>query len=162
MQRTQVSQFLESLSQLPKAWNDFWFSAIPPERTTRVRQVFAVPSAILFAMSVAWVPQWLSADGWFGLDAGYYLIGDGRPDTGSQYRWSILYLLTSSSVAAAVCVAGLAASGLMFFGIGGRAAPLLAWICLLMIHHRAPWLTLPAEVLGLAGLLYLAIAPGNW
>jgi hypothetical protein len=113
-------------------------------------------------MSVAWVPQWLSADGWFGLDAGYYLIGDGRPDTGSQYRWSILYLLTNSSAAAAVCVAGFAASVLLFFGIGGRVTPLAAWVCLLMIYHRAPWLMLSAEVLALAGLLYLAIAPGSW
>jgi hypothetical protein len=46
-------------------------------------------------------------------------------------------------------------------GVGTRLALLIAWICLLMIHHRAPWLTMPGEFLLIAGLFYCIIDPGR-
>jgi hypothetical protein len=48
----------------------------------------------------------------------------------------------------------------MVIGYGGRAVVLLVWGCAVMIHQRSPWLTLPAETLQIAALLYLAIEPG--
>jgi hypothetical protein len=127
----------------------------------RVRQFFALTIAFQFVSYLFWVPQWLSGDGWLGSQAGRYLIGQGMPDTGSQYRWSILYLLTSPLAGQAVCVIGFLASVLMFLGIGHRIAPILAWVCMMMVHHRAPWLTMPSEILMSAGLFYLAIEPGE-
>jgi hypothetical protein len=126
----------------------------------RVRQLFALAIALQFVFYLFWVPQWLSGDGWLGSQAGRYLIGQGMPDTGSQYRWSILYWLTSPLAGQAVCVIGFLASVLMFLGIGHRGAPILAWVCMMMVHHRAPWLTMPSEVLMSAGLFYLALEPG--
>jgi hypothetical protein len=126
----------------------------------RVRQLFALVIAFQFVFYLFWVPQWLSGDGWLGSQAGRYLIGQGMPDTGSQYRWSILYWLTSPLAGQAVCVIGFLASVLMFLGIGHRGAPILAWVCMMMVHHRAPWLTMPSEVLMSAGLFYLAMEPG--
>jgi hypothetical protein len=126
-----------------------------------VRQLFALSIAFQFVSYLLWVPQWLSGDGWLGSQAGRYLIGQGMPDTGSQYRWSILYFLTSPLAGQAVCVIGFLASVLMFLGLGHRIAPILAWACMTMVHHRAPWLTMPSEILMSAGLFYLAIEPGG-
>jgi hypothetical protein len=160
VERTELASFAHGLRQLPGTWNEFWFSPVTLGTMDRVRQLFALAIAFQFVFYLFWVPQWLSGDGWLGSQAGRYLIGQGMPDTGSQYRWSILYWLTSPLAGQAVCVIGFLASVLMFLGIGHRGAPILAWVCMMMVHHRAPWLTMPSEVLMSAGLFYLAIEPG--
>ncbi|MFN7629074.1 MAG: hypothetical protein ACK5PZ_19785, partial [Pirellula sp.] len=100
-------------------------------------------------------------DGWFDLETGRYFIGDGLSETGSVYRWSLLFPFPSPWFAFFVVVVGGLASIATMLGIGGRLSPLLAWACLLTIHHRAPWLTTPAEMLLAAGLIYLVIDPGR-
>lgn len=160
MERTEPASFAHGLKQLPETWNEFWFSPVTLGTMDRVRQLFGLTIAFQFVFYLFWVPQWLSGDGWLGSQAGRYLIGQGMPDTGSQYRWSILYWLTSPLAGQAVCVIGFLASVLMFLGIGHRGAPILAWVCMMMVHHRAPWLTMPSEVLMSAGLFYLALEPG--
>lgn len=160
MERTEPASFAHGLKQLPETWNEFWFSPVTLGTMDRVRQLFGLTIAFQFVSYLFWVPQWLSGDGWLGSQAGRYLIGQGMPDTGSQYRWSILYWLTSPMAGQAVCVIGFLASVLMFLGIGHRGAPILAWACMMMVHHRAPWLTMPSEVLMSAALFYLAIEPG--
>ena len=160
MERTELASFTHGLEQLPETWNEFWFSSVTLGTMDRVRQLFALVIAFQFVFYLFWVPQWLSGDGWLGSQAGRYLIGQGMPDTGSQYRWSILYWLTSPLAGQAVCVIGFLASVLMFLGIGHRSAPILAWACMMMVHHRAPWLTMPSELLMSAALFYLAIEPG--
>jgi hypothetical protein len=160
VERTELASFTHGLKQLPETWNEFWFSSVTLGTMDRVRQLFALVIAFQFVFYLFWVPQWLSGDGWLGSQAGRYLIGQGMPDTGSQYRWSILYWLTSPLAGQAVCVIGFLASVLMFLGIGHRSAPILAWACMMMVHHRAPWLTMPSELLMSAALFYLAIEPG--
>jgi len=160
VERTEPASFAHGLKQLPETWNEFWFSPVTLGTMDRVRQLFGLTIAFQFVSYLFWVPQWLSGDGWLGSQAGRYLIGQGMPDTGSQYRWSILYWLTSPLAGQAVCVIGFLASVLMFLGIGHRGAPILAWVCMMMVHHRAPWLTMPSEVLMSAALFYLAIEPG--
>jgi hypothetical protein len=160
VERTEPASFAHGLKQLPETWNEFWFSSVTLGTMDRVRQLFALVIAFQFVFYLFWVPQWLSGDGWLGSQAGRYLIGQGMPDTGSQYRWSILYWLTSPMAGQAVCVIGFLASVLMFLGIGHRGAPILAWACMMMVHHRAPWLTMPSELLMSAALFYLAIEPG--
>jgi hypothetical protein len=160
VERTEPASFAHGLKQLPETWNEFWFSPVTLGTMDRVRQLFGLTIAFQFVSYLFWVPQWLSGDGWLGFQAGRYLIGQGMPDTGSQYRWSILYWLTSPMAGHAVCVIGFLASVLMFLGIGHRSAPILAWACMMMVHHRAPWLTMPSELLMSAGLFYLAIEPG--
>lgn len=161
MERTEPASFAQGLKQLPGTWNEFWFSPVSLASMSWVRQLFALSIAFQFVSYLFWVPQWLSGDGWLGSQAGRYLIGQGMPDTGSQYRWSILYFLTSPLACQAVCVIGFLASVLMFLGLGHRIAPILAWACMMMVHHRAPWLTMPSEILMSAGLFYLAIEPGG-
>ncbi len=161
MERTEPASFAQGLKQLPGTWNEFWFSPASVASMAWVRQLFALSIAFQFVSYFFWVPQWLSGDGWLGSQAGRYLIGQGMPDTGSQYRWSILYFLTSPLAGQAVCVIGFLASVLMFLGLGHRIAPILAWACMMMVHHLAPWLTMPSEILMSAGLFYLAIEPGG-
>jgi hypothetical protein len=161
VQQTEPANFVQSLKHLPETWNDFWFAPVALAAINRVRQLFAIAIALQFLSYLFWVPEWLSGDGWLGSQAGLYLIGQGMPDTGSQYRWSILYWLTSPLAGQVVCLMGLLASVLMFLGIGHRLAPVLAWGCMMMVHHRAPWLTMPSEILMSAGLLYLSIEPGQ-
>lgn len=162
MQRTFTKSLMKSLSDAPWAWMRFWFHPIPRSSVNPVRQLLSVLVGLLFLSSMFWVPDWLSAEGWLGLDAGKYFIGDGMPGTGSDYRWSVLYRWSAPWVATGICVVGLVASVLLFIGVAGRWAALGAWACLMMIHHRAPWLTLPSEVLASAALLYLAIDPGSF
>jgi hypothetical protein len=149
------------LFDAPRAWTQFWFYPIAKSSTNPVRQSIGLLAALLFLSSMFWVPDWLSADGWLGLDAGRYFIGDGMPGTGSDYRWSLLYRWSTTWVARGICIVGLLSSVLIFVGVAGRWTTLGAWGCLMMIHHRAPWLTLPSEVLTSAALLYLAIEPGT-
>jgi len=161
VQRTDGMRSTNSLRSFARLWDWFWFTPATNLSLQRVCRAFAILTAALFVVDLFWVPQWLSEDGWFGINAGRYLIGDGRPDTGSQYRWSILYLIDLPWVAYGVCIVGLLASLLLFFGLAGRWASLIAWACLMMIHQRAPWLTVPGEVLSIAGLAYLSIHPGR-
>lgn len=150
-----------SLRGLLRTWDRFWFTPATKLSLHRVCRAFAILTAILLVSDIFWVPQWLSDDGWYGINAGRYFIGDGRPDTGSQYRWSILYLLGLPWVSQGICVVGAIASVLLFFGLAGRWASLIAWACLMMIHHRAPWLSVPGEVLSIAGLAYLSLDSGR-
>ncbi|MFM8215923.1 MAG: hypothetical protein ACKN82_14955, partial [Pirellula sp.] len=161
MQRTFTKNLRKSLSDAPRAWTRFWFHPVAKSSANPVRQLLSLLVGLLSLISMFWVPEWLSADGWLGLDAGRYFIGDGMPGTGSDYRWSLLFRWSTPSVATGICVIGLVASVLMFTGVAGRWAVLGAWACLITIHHRAPWLTLPSEVLASAALLYLAIEPGS-
>jgi hypothetical protein len=89
------------------------------------------------------------------------LIGDGLPDTGSQYRWSPLFRATQPMAALAVCIVGFVASIATCLGIGARFAPFVAWLSLMTIHQRAPWLSMPGELLIAAGLFYLIIDTGR-
>ncbi|MFN5395024.1 MAG: hypothetical protein ACK5EO_14065 [Planctomycetota bacterium] len=161
MQRTAAQNWIKSLLAVPRAWTRFWFEPIDASCVNVVRQGVGVLVGLLFLWSWFWVPDWLSADGWLGIDAGRYFIGDGMPGTGSEYRWSLLYSLATPIVGRVICVLGLVAGVLMVLGIARRWAPIGAWACMMMIHHRAPWLTMPAEVLASAALLYLAIEPGT-
>ncbi len=145
---------------IPMSWNAFWFTSLERTGIARVRKAFAICLCLWFVACWFWVPQWLSQDGWLGTQAGRYLIGVDRVGTGSEYRWSILYGWATQSVAAGLCVAGMVSCILMFLGIAGRLGVLSVWVCMMMVHHRAPWLTLPAEVLASAALLYLTIDPG--
>jgi hypothetical protein len=156
-----VRDLVLSARKFPLAWDHFWFSPLSTRVVARVRIAIGVAAAFHFFMFLFWVPQWLSGDGWFNLETGRYLIGEGIPGTGSQYRWSLLFRATHPGAALAVCVVGLLTSIATATGIGSRIAPLMAWVCLITIHHRAPWLSMPGELLLAAGLLYLVIDTGR-
>jgi hypothetical protein len=153
--------FLNSLLLVPAAWDRFWFSAISTRAVSTWRVAVAIVALLHFLSFLTWVPQWLAGDGWFDLETGRYLIGEGLPDTGSQYRWSPLFALTQPAAGYAVCIVGLLASVSLVLGIGSRITPAMCWLCLLTIHHRAPWLSTPGEILLAAGLFYLILDPGR-
>ncbi len=151
----------QNLFTLPQTWDRFWFSPIESLAMGRVRAVIGSVAAIQFLIFCTWVPQWLTGDGWFNVETGLYMIGDGLPDTGSPYRWSLLFRTDQTAMAWAVCGVGLLASIATALGIGSRAAPLLAWLAILTIHNRAPLLALPGELLIAAGLLYCTLDTGR-
>lgn len=151
---------LEFYRNMARVWDAFWFSSTSNSVNTTVRMALGVVMCLQFLLHCLWVPSWLTGNGWLNESVGRYLIGQGMEGTGSEYRWSLLYLMGSSGVAWGICIAGLLASVLMVIGYGGRAVVLLVWGCAVMIHQRSPWLTLPAETLQIAALLYLAIEPG--
>jgi len=150
-----------SLQRLPVAWDAFWFTPEAASNIGITRVAIACVAILQFMTFLFWVPEWLSGDGWFDLETGRFFIGEGLPDTGSQYRWSLLFRWTTPWVATGVCIVGLLASIATALGWCARIAPLLAWACFMTIHHRAPWLTMPAEMLLAAGLIYLVIDPGR-
>lgn len=152
---------MNSIWGMPSSWNAFWFSTLERTSMARVRKAFAICLVLWFSACFFWVPQWLSQDGWLGTEAGRYLIGVDRVGTGSEYRWSILYRGATQPVATALCGAGVVSCILMFLGITGRIGVFCVWGLMMMVHHRAPWLTTSAEVLASAALLYLAIDPGT-
>jgi hypothetical protein len=156
-----AKELSQSFYHLPEAWDRFWFRAAPTRRASVFRFAVGTVAAIHFLSFFAWVPQWLCGDGWFDLETGRYLIGVGLPDTGSQYRWSPLFVATQPWAGYVVCGTGLLASIAMVLGMGTRVAPLVAWLCMLTIHHRAPWLSMPGEILLTAGLFYLLIDTGR-
>jgi len=156
-----IRELLASILSLPAAWDRFWFTPRGTGSIARVRIAIGVLAAIQFLSFLTWVPQWLSGDGWYNLETGLYMIGDGIPDMGSQYRWSFLYRAVQPGAAMTVCILGLLASIATTCGMGSRWAPLLAWGCMLTIHQRAPWLSLPGEFLIAAGLLYCGIDTGR-
>lgn len=152
---------MQSFYQLPQIWDRFWFHVAATRRASVYRVALCAIAVLHFISFLTWVPQWLSGDGWFDLETGRYLIGEGLSDTGSQYRWSPLFVATQPIAGYAVCALGMLASLAGVFGIGSRLPPLIAWVCMLTIHHRAPWLSMPGEILLTAGLFYLIIDTGR-
>lgn len=156
-----VRSFMRSMQRLPIAWDAFWFTPEAASTIGTTRVAIACIAILQFMTYLFWVPEWLSGNGWFDLETGRFFIGEGLPDTGSQYRWSLLFRWTSPWVATGVCIVGLLASIATALGWCSRLAPLLAWACFMTIHHRAPWLTMPAEMLLASGMIYLVIDPGR-
>lgn len=156
-----AKELSQSFFEFPKAFDRFWFRAAPTRRASVFRVAVCATAAIHFLSFLTWVPLWLCGDGWFDLETGRYLIGVGLADTGSQYRWSPLFVATQPAAGYVVCIFGLLASIAAVLGLGARLAPLVAWLCLLTIHHRAPWLSMPGEILLTAGLFYLLIDTGR-
>lgn len=158
--RSEMPWTLDFYRGLVQGWNAYWFTPRSSMVNGWVRIALGLVMVLQFVQHLAWVPTWLTSDGWLDESTGLYLIGDGMEGTGSDYRWSLLYRWGNSAMAWAVCLVGLLASIGMVTGIGGRWVVLLVWVCVMMIHQRAPWLTLPAENLQSAALLYLTLAPG--
>jgi len=156
-----LSDWFASAQNIPASWDRFWFEPVSTAWIARVRVAVALVAAIQFFVDSFWVPSWLAGDGWFDLETGRYFIGEGISETGSAYRWSLLFPFPSPTFALLVVAVGWIASIATLLGIGSRLSPLVAWGCLLTIHHRAPWLTTPAEMLIAAGLIYLVIDPGR-
>lgn len=140
-------------------WNGFWFTARAPIQISIVRIAIGILTWIVFWQYLMSGSDLVGSSGWFNPDAGRYLIGDGVEGTGSLFRWSPLYGM--SSLSPWVAVFGLLASLAMTLGLGARLAPLIAWLALGVFHHRAPVLTVLAEPLLLSALAYLIIEPGR-
>jgi hypothetical protein len=160
MHRSEMPWTLDFYRGLVQGWNAYWFTPRSSKINGWVRIALGMVMTVQFVLHFGWVPNWLTSDGWLDRSVGLYLIGDGMEGTGSDYRWSLLYGWGNAAVAWAICLVGLLSSLGMVVGIGGRWIVLCVWGCVMMIHQRAPWLTLPAETLQSAALLYLAIAPG--
>ena len=143
------------------AWNRFWFEPRQGSHLGTTRIVIGCMALLHFASTWFWAPQWLSAQGWFDLETGRYFIGEGLPYMGSEYRWSWLYRWSSPAAVYAACGLGTLASAATLLGIGSRVAPASAWIAMMTLHHRAPWLATPSELLLAAGLFYLIIDTGR-
>ncbi|MBM3964839.1 MAG: hypothetical protein FJ308_07185 [Planctomycetes bacterium] len=156
-----LNDWFASAKNFSSQWDQFWFASASTAWIARVRVAVAFVSVMQFLVDGFWVPSWLAGDGWFDLETGRYFIGEGISETGSAYRWSLLFPFSSSWFALLVVVVGGLASLATMLGVGAKLSPLIAWACLLTIHHRAPWLTTPAEMLLAAGLIYLVIDPGR-
>jgi hypothetical protein len=140
-------------------WQQFWFSPRTPTWISALRVAIGLLTTLQFIHYYFIAMNWFGATGWFNPDVGRYLIGDGVDDTGSIYRWSLLFAFPNwnSIVAGIGTLAGIA----MMAGMGSRASPLLAWLALAMFHHRAPFLVSVHEPLLSAMLAYLVVDPGK-
>ena len=140
-------------------WNSVWFTPKSPELISTVRIACGLIATIHFGVLLINGSEWFGLHGWFNIDAGRFLIGDGVEGTGSVYRWSILYW--SPQAVPIVAGVGLLASTAAMAGIGARVSPFLAWFCLSTFHHRSPLLTMVYEPLLVSILAYLIIDPGR-
>jgi hypothetical protein len=144
---------------LGKWWNEFWFVPVDEVSLRQTRMGVGCAACLLFLGLLFVGPKWFGDDGWFDSTAGLFLAGAGAEESGVgvEYRWSPFYSYPILIVP--IAVIGLLASAAMVIGRWGRVASLVAFVCLLFFHHRAPLLVTRSEPLLAAALFYLALVP---
>jgi hypothetical protein len=140
-------------------WSRFWFHRQAGAHIAPFRIFIAGIAMAQFAYYAFNGSAWFGPSGWFSPSTSLHYIGDSVDGTGSVYRWSLLFRYPELSNWFAWL--GLLSSVLLAMGIGSRLAPLIAWLCLGMFHHRAPFLIQLHEPLLSACLGYLIIDTGS-
>lgn len=156
-----MSKLFEACSQLSRSWNDYWFTPRDAFEIARLRVAVSVVALVQFVVYFLFGAQWIGQDGLLNRDSGLYLIGNGVPGTGSEYRWSPLFAWDSSAAIQGVAIIGVLASLLLILGIGARVTGIVAWVALLCFQNRAPMLAIPSDPLLSASLFYLILDNGR-
>ncbi|MFN7290157.1 MAG: hypothetical protein ACK5YR_20795 [Pirellula sp.] len=145
------------LRALESIWADFWFSPLNPKMVQMTRTVVGTVSLLLF-VSYSWIGNnWFTDQGWFDSSAGLFLVGNGVADTGAEFRMTPFY--QHPNLVIPVSIVGMVASLALLLGRFASLAALVAFVCLMFFHHRAPLLVTKCEPLVSAFLLYLAFVP---
>lgn len=156
-----MNLFVNAFAQLGRTWNDYWFTARNTADVARLRVGVSFVALVQFVVYFFYGASWIGRDGWLNKDAGLYLIGNGVPGTGSEYRWSPLFVWDSPFAIQTIAVVGIVASLLLLLGIGSRLTAFITWFTIVAFQHRAPMLAVPSDALLSAALLYLILDTGR-
>ncbi len=161
--RNPASKSVESyvVPSMLMAWNDFWFAPRACRYLSFARMTISAIALVQLVVYAFRGPSWIGPGGWLNHEASTYLIGQGVAGTGSLYRWSILYVSESATAQMVIATLGGLACLAMLLGMGGRLAPLVAWIAMIQFQHRMPGLLLLHEPLLSSLLAYLIVDPGK-
>jgi hypothetical protein len=136
-------------------WNRFWFQPLLAPSAQMTRALIGCASLLVFANHAALASQWLGDSGWFNGSAALALAGQGVEGTGAEYRWSPLY--SYPWLGFPLTVLGIIASLAMIVGRWSWLGCLIAYVVLVMIHHRIPLLINKGEPLLVASVLYCTL-----
>jgi hypothetical protein len=142
---------------LESVWADFWFSPWNPGIIRLTRSLVGAISFLLFISYSLIGNKWFTDQGWLDSSAGLFLVGNGLDETGAEFRMTPFYEYPNLVVP--IAMVGMVASAAILFGRFASIAALVAFVCLMFFHHRAPLLVTKSEPLVSAFLLYLALIP---
>jgi hypothetical protein len=151
--------FASRVQAFETIWADYWFTALSTQVVQMTRGVVGVTSLLLFVCYSLIGNKWFTDQGWFDSSAGLFLVGNGMVETGAEFRMTPFY--DHPSLVLPVAIAGIVASLLVILGRFASIAALVAFVCVMFFHHRAPILVTKSEPLISAFLLYLAIVPSS-
>lgn len=151
--------FASRVQAFETIWADYWFTALSTQVVQTTRGVVGVTSLLLFVCYSLIGNKWFTDQGWFDSSAGLFLVGNGMAETGAEFRMTPFY--DHPSLVLPVAIAGMVASLLVLLGRFASIAALVAFVCVMFFHHRAPILVTKSEPLISAFLLYLAIVPSS-
>jgi hypothetical protein len=144
---------------LESIWADYWFSPLNSKMVQVTRTMVGAISLLLFISYGLIGNKWFTDQGWFDSSAGLFLVGNGVPDTGADFRMTPFY--EHSNLVVPVAIVGMVASLAILSGRFATIAALVAFVCLIFFHHRAPMLVTKSEPLVSAFLIYLALVPSS-
>lgn len=148
-----------SLKALESIWADYWFSPLSPSKIQMTRAAVGAISLLLFVSYALIGNKWFTDQGWFDSSAGLFLVGNGVADTGADFRMTPFY--EHPNLVVPISIVGMSASLAILSGRFASVAAVVAFVCLMFFHHRAPMLVTKSEPLVSAFLLYLAIVPSS-
>lgn len=144
---------------LESIWADYWFRPLSSNLVRMTRSMVGAISLLLFLCYGMIGTKWFTDQGWFDSSAGLFLVGNGVAETGAEFRLTPFY--DFPNLVLPVAIAGMVASILVLSGRFASIAALLAFVCLMCFHHRAPLLVTKSEPIVSAFLLYLAFIPSS-
>lgn len=151
---TTISGWLRSVDSV---WAEFWFSPLPTRQVRATRVVIGLVSFFLFTSYALIGNKWFTDQGWFDSTAGLFLVGEGLPDMGSEFRITPFYQNPQWVVPFAIV--GAIASIVLTIGRFAPIAALIAFLGVMFFHNRAPLLVTYSEPLVSASLFYLILVP---
>lgn len=149
----------EQPNRTVQGWDRFWFRPTEVYPIARLRAAFCLLTAIYFVSAWSDASFWYAEDGVFSpSNVSRFWQTTGLSD---ETKWSLspLFLSESGWAYHAYLLVGLALSGLVAAGIGGRTTAFALWACLVGWANRAMILSGLTETLLSLALFTVAIAP---
>jgi hypothetical protein len=145
------------LSSIDSVWGEFWFAPLPTQQVRSTRILIGLVSFFLFASYALIGNKWFTDQGWFDSTAGLFLVGEGLPGMGAEFRITPFY--QNPQWVVPLSIVGAIASLVLASGRFAPIAALVAFLGIMFFHHRAPLLTTYSEPLVSAFLFYSILVP---
>ncbi|XZE19113.1 hypothetical protein SH449x_004423 [Pirellulaceae bacterium SH449] len=147
------------LSSVDSVWGEFWFAPLPTPQIRTTRFIVGLVSFFLFLSYALIGNKWFTDRGWFDSTAGLFLVGEGLPDMGAEFRITPFY--QNPQWVFPVAIVGAIASIALAIGRLAPIAALVAFLSIMFFHNRAPLLVTYSEPLVSAFLFYSILVPSG-
>lgn len=134
-----------------QSWCSFWFESNRPRQLRLFRLCFGTLAFLYYAHRTLDLELYYSSNGIMPLSAVKELLP-------MEYRWSLLFYLTSTPVLWVLHFASLAAIAALTFGFYPRAAALVAYVLHVSFMHRDMAPSYGVDLISTFFLLYLVFA----